>query len=198
MRNAPGASINLASAPFTAERARTAAVAVACGVLTLSLLTLVGLILHERQQASALRTVISRERATFNSLQQQQTKLTGVLAKPDNADVFSKSVFVNELISRRAVSWTRVFEDLQPVLPNDMRLVSVRLPQVPPSETSASNHLQLDMVVGSEHQGSVVDLLKRLGTSPLFGAARVVNQQPPMQNDPLYRYRVSVAYVQKL
>jgi hypothetical protein len=197
MRNAPGLSINLASAPFTAERARTAVVAVACGVLTLSLLMFIGLILHERQQASALRTVIARERATLNSLQQQQAKLTGVLAKPGNADVFSKSVFLNELISRRAVSWTRVFEDLGPVLPNDMRLVSVRLPQVPPSETSASNHLQLDMVVGSEHQGSVIDLLKRLETSPLFGAARLVNQQPPMQNDPLYRYRVSVAYVQK-
>lgn len=197
MKNAPGSSINLASSPFTAERARTAGVAIACGVLTLSLLTLLGLILHERNQASALRKVITTERATLSSLQRQQMQLTAVLAKPDNADVFSKSVFLNELIARRAVSWTRVFEDLQPVLPNNVRLVSVRLPQVPPSDTSASNHLQLDMVVGTDSKEAVVELLKRLEVSPLFGAARVVNQQPPMQNDPLYRYRISVAYVQK-
>lgn len=197
MKNAPGASINLASAPFTAERARTAAVMVSCGILTLSLLTLTGLILNERHQASAIRKVIVRDRATLTSVQQHQAKLIDVLAKPDNADVFSKSVFLNELISRRAVSWTRVFEDLQPMLPNNVRLVSVRLPQVPPSDTSAEDHLQLDMVVGTDSKEAVVELLKRLGVSPLFGAARVVNQQPPMQNDPLYRYRISVAYVQK-
>ncbi len=197
MRNAPGASINLASSPFTAERARTAGVLAACAVLTLSLLTFTGLILGERHQASALRKVIDTQRTAMRSLQQEQARLTGILAKPENADVFSKSVFLNELISRRAVSWTRVFEDLQPVLPYNVRLVSVHLPQVPPSDTAATNHLQLDMVVGTERPEAAVELLSRLIASPLFGAARLVNQQPPTQNDPQFRYRISVAYVQK-
>jgi hypothetical protein len=197
MRNAPGASINLALSPFKAERARTAAVAVACGVLTLSLLVLTGLILHERQQASALRTVIGQQRTTMDSLRRQQMHVMSVLAKPDNADVFSRSVFLNELISRRAVSWTRVFEDLQPVLPYNVQLISVRMPQVPPSDTAATNHLQLDMVVGTERPEAVVEFMGRLIASPLFGAARLVNQQPPTQSDRLYRYRITVAYVQK-
>ena len=59
MRNPPASSINLASTPFTAERVRTAAVAVACALLTISLLTLGALILHERQQASSVRKVIA-------------------------------------------------------------------------------------------------------------------------------------------
>jgi type IV pilus assembly protein PilN len=95
------------------------------------------------------------------------------------------------------VSWTRVFEDLEPVMPYNVRLVSVRLPQVPPSDTSATNHAQLDMTVGTDRPEAVIELLKRLVASPLFGPARQVNQQPPTQNDPLYRYRISVAYVQK-
>lgn len=197
MKNAPGYSINLASAPFTAERARTAAVAAACGVLTLSLLILAGLIVHERQQASTLRTVIVQQRAAMLQQQQLQAKLTGILAKPDNADVFSKSVFLNELIARRAVSWTRVFEDLQPVMPANVRLVSLHMPQVPPSDVAVTDHLQLDMVVGTEQPAAVVELMNRLIAAPLFGPARLVNQQPPTQTDPLYRYRISVPYVQK-
>jgi len=40
--------------------------------------------------------------------------------------------------------------------------------------------------------------LKRLEASSLFGAASVVSQQPPTQNDPLYKYRVTVNYAQQL
>jgi hypothetical protein len=32
----------------------------------------------------------------------------------------------------------------------------------------------------------------------MFGAASVVNQSPPTQNDPLYKFRVMVAYAQSL
>jgi hypothetical protein len=53
-------------------------------------------------------------------------------------------------------------------------------------------------VVGTDRPDAVIQLLKRLQESSLFGAASVVNQQPPTQNDPLYRYRVTVAYAQKL
>ena len=39
---------------------------------------------------------------------------------------------------------------------------------------------------------------KRLQASPRFGPATVHNSVPPSENEPLYRYRVSVNYAQKL
>jgi type IV pilus assembly protein PilN len=52
--------------------------------------------------------------------------------------------------------------------------------------------------VGTDKPEGVIDLLKHLQESPLFGAAKVERQQPPSQNDPLYKYQLTVAYAQKL
>jgi hypothetical protein len=54
------------------------------------------------------------------------------------------------------------------------------------------------MQVGTTQQDAVIGLLKSLEKSNLFGAATLVNQSPPTQNDPLYKYRVTVSYAQKL
>jgi len=54
------------------------------------------------------------------------------------------------------------------------------------------------MVVGAQSPDPVIELLKRLERSPTFGATSLLSSSPPTQNEPLYRYRVSVSYAQKL
>ncbi|MBV9300700.1 MAG: hypothetical protein JOY62_09415 [Acidobacteriaceae bacterium] len=190
--------INLASEPFRRERAQTAVLASICLALACSFLVLIGLILHGRSQASDIRRQIDQEQAQLRRLQRDQTQFSSILGRPDNADVFARSVFLNQLIARRAISWTHVFKDLETVMPSDMRLEAVRLPQIATEDIGSVDHVELDMVVGTRRPDAVIALLKRLEESALFGAAAVVNQQPPTQNDPLYRYRVTVAYAQKL
>ncbi len=190
--------INLASQPFRRERARNAVLAAAAAALLCSLLVLTILVLHSRAKAADLRRQISAERAQLQTLQARQSGYSAVLAKPGNADVFARNVFLNELIARRAVSWTLVFRDLEKILPANMRLIGIRLPQVAGEDVNGTNRVQLDMIVGTDKPDSVITLLKRLESSELFGAAQVINQQPPTQNEPQYRYRVTVAYAQKL
>lgn len=190
--------INLASQPFRRERAQTAAIGAACVILTCSLLLLVSLILRERAQARDLRLAIDAQSTKLTMLQRQQAQFSAILSKPENADVFATNVFLNELIARRGVSWTRVFSDLGTVLPENMRLLGIRLPQVGVEDASGTNRVQLDMLVASERSDAVIGLLKSLEKSPLFGSATVVTQTPPNQNDPFYKYRVTVAYAQTL
>jgi type IV pilus assembly protein PilN len=191
-------TINLASQPFRRERAENAGYALICGVLASCLLVLIMLIAHARGQAADLRRVIDAENRELRKLQTQQTQFSAVLSRPENADVFARSVFLNELIARRAVSWTRVFKDLQSVMPPNMRLMGIRLPQVAAEQTSGVNHIELEMTVGADRPDAVIQLLKDLQQSPLFGSAQVMSQAPPTQNDPLYKYRLNVAYAQKL
>lgn len=190
--------INLASQPFRRERAQNAAIAAACVVLTGTLLLLVSLFWHERAQAGDLRSVIDTQNTKLHILQRQQAQYSAILSRQENADVFATNVFLNELIARRGVSWTRVFSDLGTVLPENMRLLAMRLPQVGVEEGTGTNRVQLDMLVASERSDAVIGLLKNLEISPLFGSATVVTQTPPTQNDPFYKYRVTVAYAQKL
>lgn len=194
----PLPSINLASEPFRRERAQNAAYMFGCAALACSLAVIIGLILHARAQASQIRSEIAGEEAQLRILRNEQGKYAAVLGRPSNAGVFSTSVFLNELIARRGVSWTRVFEDLATVMPPTVRLVAVRLPQTPAQQAGGVNRVELDMTLGAERPDSLIQLLKNLQQSSLFGAVTVVSQFPPTQNDPLYKYRVTVSYGQKL
>lgn len=189
--------MNLASQPFRRERAANIGLAAICAAMACCLLVLTGLILHERAQASELRSAIASSRANLENVERQQARFAGILGRPANANVFSTTVFLNEVIARRAVSWTQAFKDLGTVLPNDMKLLAIRLPQVGVTDESGTNRVELTMDVGSTQPDAVIALLKRLSASSSFGAPRVVSQAPPGRNDPLYRYRVTVAYAQK-
>ena len=190
--------INLATQPFRRERAQNAALAGACIVLVFSLAALATLILHARGQAADLRQVINRQQAELGRIQQTGAQYSSVLNKPGNAGVFSESVLLNELIARRSVSWTRVFEDLGTVLPTNVRLLSIRLPQVAADEKTGRDRVQLDMWVGTEQPRAFITLMKNLSGSKLFGDASMMTQAPPTQNDPLFKLRLTVAYAQHL
>jgi type IV pilus assembly protein PilN len=190
--------LNLATQPFRRERAQSTGFLLLCILLTCTLLVLGGLIMKSRAEAADLRRRIDADSARLRTLQQVQSKFSAVLSKPENADVFSNSVFLNQLIARRGLSWSHAFSDLEKVLPDDIRLLAIRLPQVAEQNAQGVNHVQLDMVVGTMRPESFLVLLKRLEESKDFGATSVVNQTPPAQNDPYFKYRLTVAYAQKL
>ena len=114
------------------------------------------------------------------------------MRKPENALALDNSVFINSLLYRKGISWTRLFQDLEEVLPYNVRIVQIR------PTLNASNQVFLDMTIASESQPAVIDFLKRLETSNKFGAVMDHNALPPSQSEPSYRYRVSVTYAQKL
>jgi hypothetical protein len=54
------------------------------------------------------------------------------------------------------------------------------------------------MVVAADNPEPVLEFLAKLEASDVFGSTMVYNIVPPSQTDPLYRYNVSVNYVQKI
>jgi type IV pilus assembly protein PilN len=192
--------LNIASQPFRRERAEMTGVLLACGVLAISALVLGGLILHSQAAVKDLRKRIDSDAAQLSALQVRQNRFGAVLSKPDNTEVFSNSVFLNQLIARRGLSWSRIFKDLEEVLPTSIRLLAIRLPQVAEEDADGVNRVQLDMVVGTTQPEQFLILLKRLEQASNFGATSVVSATPPSQtgNDPYFKYRLTVAYAQKL
>jgi hypothetical protein len=185
--------INLASEPFRRDRPVLVA-SIAVAVLLALLLAFQGTrIFSERNQAADTRVTIERLNAELRRINAEQSKLNATLGKPENAEVLERSLFLNTLIDRKAISWTKIFADLEKVMPNNVRLVSVRLPEV-----DSENQVLLDMVVGSKEVPPVLELLKRLEASPQFGPTSVLNSIPPSQTDPYFRFHVSVSYAQKL
>jgi type IV pilus assembly protein PilN len=185
--------INLASQPFRKDRPILAAGFVTAGILTILLGFLIVMIVSNRRQLKGERHEIADLEARLRVITQEQGQINAQLRRPDNEAVFERNVMLNTLIDRKSISWTRIFADLEKVMPGNVRLISVRLPQI-----TNQNQVLLDMVVGAQEQAPIVDLLRRFESSPVFGATTVHSFQPPTQNEPLYRYRVSVNYTQQL
>jgi type IV pilus assembly protein PilN len=165
----------------------------AVAVLAFSLIYLISAIMTSRDRAADIRERKTKLEAQLNTLTAEQTKLEATLRRPENAEVLERNLMLNSLIDRKSISWTRIFSDLEKVMPYNVRLIYIRLPQI-----SSTNEVTLDMVVGAQTPEPLQDLLQKLVASPLFGPATVTTYLPPSQNETLYRYRVNVNYAQKL
>ena len=185
-------SINLASQPFRRDRPMMIGSAVTGALLLALLCLLVTLNVMDNRRLASTRSEIERLDRQLRAIAVEQTKLDVVLRKPENAQVLDRSIFLNGLIYRKGISWTKIFADLEQILPHNVRVISIR-PAV-----NAQNQIVLEMNVGAEQTEPLLQLLVKLENSESFGNTSVSSILPPSQSEPLYRYRVNVNYAQKL
>jgi hypothetical protein len=146
----------------------------------------------ERARAAEARTAITNTEQQLGAMAKERSRLEATLRQQQNAEVLDRSVFLNTLLMRKGVSWTRIFSDLEKVTPPNVRVVTVR-PQI-----NGNNELSLDMVVASQAVESIQNFVMQLEASNLFGRTMVHTTVPPSQTEPLFRSRVTVNYAQKL
>src|ERR1035438_7962204 len=100
--------INLASQPFRKDRAMLAA-SLGIGVLLVATLAaLVMLANADNAQLADLRKEVTQLHAEIAAAGKQQAEFEAVIRKPENAQVLELSVFLNTLLSRKGISWTRI------------------------------------------------------------------------------------------
>lgn len=185
--------INLASEPFRRNRATIMASTI-IGVVLLAVAGIQAyLIMGERQRASEDREAVAALTQQLNAVNREQAAIDATLRQPENAAVLEQSVLLNALIERKSISWARLLADIEGVLPNGARLMQIRLPQI-----NSRNEVTLDMEVGTQVDLSAIEFTTKLEKSPLFGPATLLRSDPPSQSEPLYRYRLTVSYGQKL
>jgi len=185
--------INLATEPFRRDRPILAASAACAAILVALLGVLVFLIVSERGRQTETRAAVAKFNSNLRAVSEEQTKLDATLRQPMNAEVLERSLLLNSLIQRKSISWTKLYADIEAVKPDNVRLVQVSLPQI-----NSRNEVTLNMEVAAQSQGPVIEFLRRLQDSPLFGPTNTSRMSPPTQNEPLWRYRVMVSYAQKL
>ena len=184
-------AINLASQPFRRDRPIFVASFLVGVMLVALLIALVTLAVNERgQMADTHRAIASLERQ-LRTLAAEQNAVDTVMRRAENAEVLERSLFLNTLLTRKGISWTRIFADLEKMLPHNVRIMSIQ-PQI-----YDRNQVYLTMIVGAESVEPVEQLLWNLEGSDAFGATYVHSSLPPSQTEPLFRYRMSVSYVQK-
>jgi type IV pilus assembly protein PilN len=185
-------SINLAREPFRRDRPILIASAATGVLLLFSLAFLTSIALSERSAAQQTQAELNGVSAQLAKIRGEQAKLDAQMRLPENEIVLDRSILINSLIRRKAISWTKIFDDLGAVVPPNVMVIAIR-PQV-----NTRNQLSLDMTVAAATPEPVIGFIVKLESSDVFGAVTTSGGTPPTQNDPLYRYRLSVIYAQKL
>jgi Tfp pilus assembly protein PilN len=184
--------INLASQPFRRDRAMLVASIAVSVLLAGTLSVLITLANDDKSQLAEVRRDIASLNQQIRKATTEQSRLDVILRQPQNVDVLEESVFINTLLLRKGISWTRIFADLEKVVPYNVRVINIR-PSV-----NAQDQVSLDMLVGADAMAPMIGLLEALQNSKLFSYSEVKNLQPPTQADPFFKCRVSVDYAQKL
>jgi Tfp pilus assembly protein PilN len=184
--------VNLAREPFRNDRPMFFGSAVAAAVLLVTLVYLISASISERRQSRDTQLALNQINAQLARIRGEQTKQDALIRQPGNEVVLDRSVLLNTLIKRKSISWTKIFSDLQTVLPENVRVLSIR-PTV-----NSQDQLFLDMTIAADTPEPVIGFIAKLEGSDVFGSTAVSGIVPPSQTDNFYRYRLTVNYAQKL
>src|SRR5215469_15949890 len=160
-------NINLASNPYEAAREYSRRLGLLTAGLAILTLGLLGYILYQRSQTRDVDQKIRAARQEIASLDAEKATALTVLNQPQNRNVADQSQFLNNLFVRKSLSWTRVFTEMEKLMPPNIHVVSMK------PEFNRDNLLVLHVVVATSSRDKAVELVKRMEKSPHFHLPQV-------------------------
>lgn len=183
--------INLASRPYEDARQFWLRWGTALGVL--GLLTLVLLVLDVTGYMAARhdRAAMAQKRELIADRDRLRAEADRTLNLPDNRTSRDQSRFLNELIDRKAFSWTQVLENLERVMPPRVHLVSIS------PELDEDNGLALKMTVAGDSWDRAIELERRMEESHRFVQTTILTtrHQEGAQNGDTEAFEMASIYI---
>ena len=164
--------INLASQPY--EDARQFWMRWGTGLGAAAVVTLVLLTLTITGWVNARRDhrAMAEKRAMIADRDQLRANAERILSSPENRSTRDESQVLNQLIERKAFSWTLVLENLERVMPSRVHLVSMN------PELDDENQLALKMSVAGDSRERAIELARRMEESQRFAQTHITSEHP--------------------
>jgi type IV pilus assembly protein PilN len=161
-------NINLASQPYEAARQFRRRIGAVVAALALIAVVLLSYIVYQRIQSRAINQQLREVGQEIDNLNQEEAHARAILNRPENRDVAEQSEFLNQLFARKALSWTRVFAEMERIMPPDLHVVSMK------PEYTKMNDLMLHVVVATGSRDRAVELVRHMEQSNHFRQAEIV------------------------
>jgi type IV pilus assembly protein PilN len=115
-------------------------------------------------------------RRRIDELDQKRAQAEAILNRPENRDVREQSRFLNQLIARKAFSWTQVFADLEKIMPPRLQVTAIK-PDI------KDDQLQLELQVQGDTAEPALELLRKMEESQTFRRPQIVSQSTTTLNN---------------
>jgi type IV pilus assembly protein PilN len=184
--------INLASQPYEDSRQlwlRWGSLLAVLGLLTLALLysTVSGWL-----AANQDRKLMQQQEREIRGRDAAKARAEATLNLPENRTMRDRSQFLNDLFQRKAFSWTKVFEDLERVMPPRLHVVSIQ------PEMAGSNQLMLKLRVGGESRERAQELVRKMESSQRFQQTHIreeLSAQSSQAQGDNVEFNISATYI---
>jgi Tfp pilus assembly protein PilN len=154
--------LNLSTQPFPAYRLINMALVLMLVVLAgVSVWQGVGFVRYS-DRARSIRTAEQDNRVEAEALGKRVAELESRLDRPESTAKLSEISFLNHLILRKSLSWTRLFAVLEELVPNNVRFTNLT------PDVGAHGEIMLRLGARARTIADVKEFLKRLENSPLF------------------------------
>ena len=154
--------LNLSTRPFPAYRLLN--IALACILVVLGVLSVwqtVGFLRYSRL-ARSIRTEEQETRVEAEVVGKRVVELESRLDRPEATAKLNEIGFLNRLIVRKNFSWTRLFANLEGMVPDNVHLVSLA-PNI-----GADGNITLHISLQGRSIADVTEFIERLEKSPVF------------------------------
>ncbi|HEY1265542.1 MAG TPA: hypothetical protein VGF06_18580 [Terriglobales bacterium] len=154
--------INLASKPYEDLQQFWRQWGTTLGALAVVTAALVGYSSWQLYSAHRDNRAITGLQQSIAELDQKTEQIQAVLDRPENRTMRARSAYLNDLFQQKAFSWTRVFEDLEQMMPPQLHVVSIH-PEMTPEK-----HLQIKLTVAGDSRERAIELVRRMEDSQRF------------------------------
>ncbi len=161
-------NINLATQRYEAARQYLQRMRTLIALMAIVAVALVGYIFYQRSHTRNIDAKIAQAKQELAALNNEKAQAQAILNKPANRGTADQSEFLNELFARKSLSWTRIFAEMERIMPPDIHVVSMK------PEYTPNNDLVVHMVVATDSRDRAVELVKRMEKSSHFRGPQVV------------------------
>jgi type IV pilus assembly protein PilN len=160
-------NINLATERYEAVRQYLQRMRTLALLMAVVAAILVGYILYQRAHTRDVDAKITKARQELAELNNEKVQAQVILNKPANRGIADQSEFLNELFARKSLSWTRIFSEMERLMPPNIHVVSIK------PDYTANNELVVHMVVATDSRDHAVELVKRMEKSSHFRGPQI-------------------------
>jgi hypothetical protein len=117
-----------------------------------------------------LRLEIAHRESEIQNYKQKQAALQDYFRSPQVQQVLDRAAFLNSLIGERSFPWTKIFMDLEKILPAGVRVVNI-------APTLRNGKAVVQITVGAATDESKIKFLEELEKSPAFSNVQVQEER---------------------
>jgi cell division protein FtsB len=154
--------LNLSTQPFPAYRLATIALVSILAVLVVGTIWQASGFVQYSNLARSIRPVERESRVEAEALGKRVAELETPLNRPESTAKLNEIGFLNHLILRKNLSWTKLFAVLEEIVPNNVHFTNLT-PNI-----GANGTVTLSLGVRARSIADVTEFVKRVEKSPLF------------------------------